>query len=143
MFKSLPSQSPAVNFIYHQVNACSFLCLETKKRTKRKFKEKSNAPHFFPLLTHKFPNFRLPLSEIGLFSLYMLSHLTLVPLPRLMPPRLEHTAGAIFFACRLLQRAVSRSAKNEALENSLQETSTEPLSQIVLSTHSASSVVPK
>ena len=34
--------------------ACSFLCLKTKKRTKRKFKEKSNAPHFFPLLAHKF-----------------------------------------------------------------------------------------
>ena len=69
---------PQWNFIYHQVNACSFLCLETKKRTKRKFKEKSNAPHLFPLLTHKFPNLRLPLSQIELFSLYMLSHLTLV-----------------------------------------------------------------
>src|SRR4029078_13523491 len=58
------------------------------------------------------------------FSLHVVSpHVGL--LPPLMPPPLEHTAGAIFFSCRFLHRRVSRPAKNEALENSLQETSTQ------------------
>jgi hypothetical protein len=72
------------------------------KKSNKKIKANPNAPPDLPLLTHKFQNYWLRvISVIVTFSLDVIS-LHVGPLPRLMPPRLEHTAGAIFFACSSL-----------------------------------------
>jgi hypothetical protein len=68
------------------------------KKSNKKIKEKSNAPHFFPLLTHKFQNYRLqPISDLVIFF-FMLSHFTYSTFFCLIELSFVHTAGAAFFA---------------------------------------------
>ena len=78
---------------------CSFLCLETKKRTKRKFKEKSIAPHFFPLLTHECHNYWLQrIFVIAIFSLDVIS-LLFINIFSLTMHFVAHAAGAAPTPC--------------------------------------------
>jgi hypothetical protein len=75
------------------------------KKSNKKIKEKSNAPHFFPLLTHKFQNYRLqPISDLVIFFFHVIS-LHLFNFFCLIELRFVHTAGAAFFAfsfCKVL-----------------------------------------
>jgi hypothetical protein len=76
------------------------------KKSNKKIKEKSNAPHFFPLLTHKFQNYRLqPISDLVIFFLHVISlHFVQFPLLdgtsccaycRRCPPALLFSMGAV------------------------------------------------
>ena len=81
--------------------ACSFVLKHSlftfflDKKSNKKIKEKSNAPHFFPLLTHKFQNYRLqPISDLVIFFFHVIS-LHLFNFFCLIELRFVHTAGAV------------------------------------------------
>ncbi len=67
-----------------------------------------NAPLDLPLLPHKLLNYCLDyISEIAIFSLNFIS-LHLINFFCLKPLQVEHTAGAVFFACSFLRYTIMR-----------------------------------